>query len=172
MLVNWVDGTILAIIGLSILTGLVRGFVKELIALGIWVLAFWCAYHYTAMGESLLQPHIHDPSVRKIAAFVIILFGTILAGGLVNALLSFILKRTGLSGTDRLLGAGFGFVRGIFVVSMAIVVLKMTSIPHQDYFRDSSLYARFDPLVSWLSAQVPTMITQVEWLGVESKKSI
>lgn len=160
---NLIDVAILAIIGLSMLTGLVRGFVKELIALGIWILAFWLAYHYTASTETLLQTYISDPSVRKITGFVAILLATLLAGGIVNATLSFILKRSGLSGTDRLLGMGFGFMRGVFVVSLVIVVLNMTSIPHDNYFRDSTLYPRFDPLTKWLNARLPNVIKQVKW---------
>ena len=167
---NWVDIAIFVIIGLSMLTGLVRGFVKELIALGIWILAFWLAYHYTASAEILLQQYIKDPSARKIAGFVIILLATVIAGSIVNAIFSFILKRAGLSGTDRLLGMGFGFFRGVFVVSLIIVVLNMTSIPHDNYFRDSSLYPRFDPLTKWLTARLPNVIHKVQWIEQEQEK--
>ena len=170
MSLNWIDIAILAIIGLSMLTGLVRGFVKELIALLIWVLAFWLAYHYTASTEVVLQTYIKDPSARKIAGFVSILLATLLAGGLVNATLSYILKHSGLSGTDRLLGGGFGFVRGVFVVSLVIVVLNMTSIPHENYFRDSKLYPRFDPLSKWLTARMPNVIKQVQWLEQQGQQ--
>ncbi|OGV51263.1 MAG: colicin V synthesis protein [Legionellales bacterium RIFCSPHIGHO2_12_FULL_42_9] len=169
---NWVDLAILAIIGLSMLTGLVRGFVKELIALLIWVLAFWLAYHYTASTEVVLQTYIKDPSARKIAGFVGILLATLITGAIVNAILSFILKRSGLSGTDRLLGAGFGFVRGVFVVSLVIVVLNMTSIPHEDYSRDSILYPRFDPLIKWLNARMPNVIKQVQWIEQQGQDKV
>ena len=162
MSMNWVDLAVLIILGLSMLTGLVRGFVKELIALGIWVLAFWLAYHYTAAAEVFLQAYIKDSSVRKIAGFVLILVGTLIAGGLVNALLSVILKRSGLSGTDRLLG--FGFVRGVLVVSLIIVVFKMTSIPQTPYVSNSYLYPRFEPLVAWLSTRMPDVLGHVQWL--------
>mgnify|MGYP006371064045 FL=1 len=43
---HWVDYVIIAIIGLSVITGLFRGFVKELIALTVWVLAIWLALNY------------------------------------------------------------------------------------------------------------------------------
>jgi membrane protein required for colicin V production len=167
---NWVDIAILVIIGLSMMTGLVRGFVKELIALGIWVLGFWLAYHYTASAEVFLQHYIKDLSARKITGFAIILVGTLVAGGIVNATLSFILKRSGLSGTDRLLGMGFGFFRGVFVVSLIIVVLEMTSIPHDNYFRASSLYPRFSPLTIWLNAHLPNVMQKVQWIEQEQEK--
>lgn len=161
---NSVDIAILLLIGISVLTGLIRGFFKEIIALGIWILGFWLAYQYSAATEGFLQPYIHDMTIRKVSTFLMIVFCTVISGGILNALLSFILKRTGLSGTDRLLGACFGFVRGIFVVSLLMTVMQMTSLSQDKIFKSSLLYARFDPLVSWFQARLPRVITQMEWL--------
>jgi membrane protein required for colicin V production len=80
----------------------------------------------------------------------------------INAILSFILKRAGLSGTDRTLGMGFGFVRGVFIVALIMVAVKMTSLPYQQYSNDSKLYARFDPVVSLLYSHLPEFIKQVK----------
>ena len=41
---NWFDYSILAILALSVLVGLWRGFVSEVLALVCWVLAFWLAW--------------------------------------------------------------------------------------------------------------------------------
>lgn len=158
----WVDLAILAIIALSVITGLIRGFVKELIAMAVWILAIWLAYHYSELLYPWLQNYIQDSTLCKIMAFIIILVATIIAGGIVNALLSFILKRSGLSGTDRLLGMGFGFVRGIFIVSLMIIVIRMTSLPHEEYSRNSTLYAKFNPLVNWIYTFLPTLIKQAQ----------
>ncbi len=158
----WVDLAIVAIIGLSVFTGLVRGFVKELISLAVWILAFWVAYNYSQSLEPFLQKYIQDLTARKVTAFILLLIGTLVAGGLVNAILSFILKRSGLSGTDRILGMGFGFVRGIFIVALIMVVIKMTSLPYEEYSKQSKLYARFDPLEDWLSASMPEFIEKVK----------
>ena len=164
---HWVDYVIVGIIGLSVITGLFRGFIKELIALCVWVLAIWLALNYSAAIDPWLQPHIQDKTVRTVVAFVAILLATILAGGLFNAMLSFILRRSGLSGTDRFLGMGFGFLRGVFIVALLMVVFKMTSIPHEDYTSKSRLYVKFDPLVNWLSGYMPGLIKKV---GVFDKK--
>jgi len=159
---HWVDYVILAIIGLSVLTGLFRGFVKELIALCVWILAIWLAYTYSQAVDPWLQPYIQDSTARRAVSFVGILIATIIVGGLFNALLSFILRRSGLSGTDRVLGVGFGFVRGVFIVALMMVVIKMTSLPHQQYSSQSKLYAQFDPMVSWLSTFTPDLIQHVK----------
>lgn len=159
---QWVDIAIVTVIGLSVLTGLFRGFIKELVALCAWALAIWLGYHYSQSLDPWLQSYIQDQSVRNVAGFIIILFATLFAGGVVNAILSFILKRAGLSGTDRTLGMAFGFVRGVFIVALLMVAVKMTSLPYQEYKQNSKLYAKFDPFVAWLSSKMPEFIGKVK----------
>lgn len=160
----WVDIVILVIIGLSVITGLIRGFLKELIALCVWFIAIWLAYHYYSFLDPLLQPYIQDKTARTVAGFVIILVATLLVGGLFNGILGFVLKKTGLSGTDRILGMGFGFVRGVFIVALIMVVVKLTSLPEEEYASNSRLYAKFEPVVAWIYAKVPTFIRQAQAL--------
>ncbi|MBA3536135.1 MAG: CvpA family protein [Tatlockia sp.] len=164
----WVDLAIVIIIGLSVFTGLIRGFVKELIALCVWILAFWVAFNYSQSLDPWLQKYIQDVTVRKASAFILILIGTLVAGSIVNATLGFILKRSGLSGTDRILGMGFGFIRGLFIVALIMVVIKMTSLPYEEYSKESKLYARFDPIVNWLSASMPDFIQKVKTYEIGS----
>lgn len=164
MSLHWLDYVILGIIGLSVLTGLFRGFVKELIALCVWILAIWLAYRYSAVFEVWLQPYFQDKTARTVASFVAILLGTLIVGGVFNAMLSFILRRSGLSGTDRILGMGFGFVRGVFMVALMILVMQMTSLPYQKYSEQSRLYAKFTPVVHWLAGFVPQWIQQMKAL--------
>ncbi|KTD26171.1 MULTISPECIES: CvpA family protein [Legionella] len=159
----WVDLAIIVIIGLSVLTGLIRGFVKELIALCVWILAFWLAYHHSQSLDPWLQKYIQDKTARTVTAFILILLATLIVGGIVNGMLSFILKRSGLSGTDRILGMAFGFARGVFIVALIMVVIKMTSLPYDQYSRESKLYAKFDPLVSWLYSVMPDFIKKVHF---------
>ena len=170
MQLPWVDYAIVAIVGLSVITGLFRGFIKELIALCVWVLAIWIAITYSPMLEPWFQSYIQDHTARVVMSYVILILGTIILGGLFNALLSFILHRTGLSGTDRILGMGFGFVRGVFIVALLILVVQMTAIPIQNFTSNSRLYAKFNPLVDWLSGFTPHFIKQVSVL--ENKANV
>jgi membrane protein required for colicin V production len=168
MQLQWVDILIIAIIVLSVLTGLFRGFVKELVALCVWGLALWLGVHYTEALDPWLQPYIQEESVRHVVAFLIILFATLFAGGVINATLSFILRRAGLSGTDRTLGMGFGFIRGVFIVALMMVAVKMTSLPYEQYAQNSKLYARFDPVVAFLYAHLPDFIKKVKEVDKDS----
>jgi len=161
-MLQWIDIAIIVVIGLSILTGLFRGFVKELVALCVWALAIWLAFNYSQSLEPWLIKYIKEESARTAVGFVIILFATLLVGGVINALLSFILKRAGLSGTDRTLGMVFGFIRGVFIVALIMVAVKMTSLPYQQYSKESMLYARFDPTVDLIYAHLPEFIKKMK----------
>ena len=165
---HWIDFTIIIIIALSVLTGLFRGFVKELVALSVWALAIWLAYHYSPTAAKWLEAYIQDNSMRTVVAFLAILFTTLIIGGVLNAILGYILKRTGLSGTDRSLGVIFGFVRGVCLVAILMVGVKMTSLPYTTYAKESVLYAKFDPLVGKFQAYMPAFIQQVKAVDVDN----
>ncbi|KTD20437.1 colicin V [Legionella lansingensis] len=159
---HWIDLLIVAVIALSVVTGLIRGFVKELIALAVWILAIWLAFTYSQNLDPWLQKYIQDKTTRTVTAFIIILIAILIAGGIVNAILSFILKRSGLSGTDRILGMAFGFVRGVFIIALIMVAIQMTSVPYKKYAANSKLYAQFEPVVNWLYSLMPEFIKQMK----------
>lgn len=157
-----IDLIIIGIILLSILTGMVRGFVKELIAICVWISAIWLGVNYSHFVGVYLQDYISDSFVRNAVAFVIILLISILLGSLVNAVFSFILKNTGLNGTDRLLGMIFGCVRGVLLVSLLILAIKITNVlPVDNYISKSIMYDKFTPVVNWLYSIAPDFIKNV-----------
>ncbi len=164
----WLDCVIVGVIALSIITGLFRGFVKELIALGIWVFAIWLASTYSQHLSTWVLHYISDKTAAIAVAFVAILVGTLIAGAIVNTIITHILHSAGLSGIDRLLGMGFGFVRGIFIVALLMVVVKMTSLPAEDYRSQSRLYAQFDPLVDWVYSFTPSVLNKLAMLDQSS----
>jgi membrane protein required for colicin V production len=159
---HWLDFLIIGVIGLSVLTGLFRGFLKELIALCIWIVALWLVFHYSETFAPSLQPYIEDKRICLAVAAVIILLVTLIIGAVLNGILGFIIRRSGLSGTDRILGMGFGFVRGVFIVGLVMTVLKVTEMPLDEQATQSRLYAKFDPVVTWMSGFAPNLIQQVK----------
>lgn len=162
MQIDWVDLIVIIIVGLSAITGLFRGFIKEFIALGIWVLAIWAGYKYSQNLTPWLQHYIQDKSIQTLVAFIIILFGVLISGGIINALLGFILKSTGLGSMDKILGAAFGFARGLFIVALIMAVINATSLPYKQYVSNSKFYPALAPLVQWISGYFPQLINKVK----------
>jgi membrane protein required for colicin V production len=165
---NTLDIAILTVIGISLITGLFRGFVKELIALCVWILAFWLGYHYATTAAGVLPLPVSDTKIRTAIGFIVILLGTLVIGGVVNGILGFIVTRTGLSATDRLLGVGFGVLRGCVIVSVLFLGAQTMKVPLTAYTEHSILYAAFEPMVHWLQGYMPNVMKQLDQLsGVE-----
>lgn len=167
---HWVDYVILLVVGLSVITGLIRGFVKELIALGVWIAAIWIGFHYSPALGALLKPYIPDHTLRGLLSFIVLLLGVLLAGGLLSTALSFLLNRSALRGTDRLLGMGFGFLRGAFIVALLIGIMNLTSLVKSADVKESVLYARLKPLSTWMFGFMPKIIDQVQTLEKKGEK--
>lgn len=164
-----IDFVIIAVILLSAMTGLVRGFIKEIVSLAIWVIAGWLAFSYAKPVATWVSTYIQDKSIQVIVAYVVIIIGTIIVGAILNAMLSFMMHHSGLTGTDRALGFGFGAIRGIFLVALIMVVIRLSAFPEDDYRHKSQLYRYFTPTVNWLYQYTPNILKRVEDLEQQTQ---
>ena len=101
----WIDIAILALIVLSAVLSLFRGFVKEALALASWLVALWVAMVFYENFAAVLAKWIAEPSLQKIVAFTVLFILVLLIGAAINYLAGKLVSKTGLAGTDRMLGA-------------------------------------------------------------------
>lgn len=147
---SWLDWTILGIVGLSTLVSLKRGFVKEALSLGAWVAAFLISTAFAARMSLQLTEYITNDAVRYAAGYMILFLSTLMLGSLVNTLLAQVIKATGLSGADRVLGTAFGFARGLVLVMVMLFVLKAVLHPdEQEFMRESRLLPHLAMVEQW-----------------------
>ena len=147
---NWADWAIIIIIGLSSLFGFWRGFVKEALSLLTWAAALIIAVSFRYPFASLLETHIATPSVRELIAFASLFIMTLIVGALVNRLVCELVKMTGLSGTDRIVGMLFGILRGVVIIMAFLVVLpSFISINEDRWWQESLIIPHFLVFEEW-----------------------
>ncbi|TCK17781.1 membrane protein required for colicin V production [Thiogranum longum] len=156
----WVDYFILAIITISALLSLWRGFFKEALSLVTWVAALWVAMLYFGDFSGYLSQWIETPSVRRWVAFAVLFVATVIAGGVVNFLVGKLVEKSGLSATDRALGMVFGVARGAVIVAVLVMLAGLTSVPQDPWWNESLLLAHFQDMAMWLRSFLPASIAE------------
>ncbi len=119
-----VDIAIVVVIAISATIGLVRGFMREVLSLAVWIAAFVMALGFSSRLAEVLVPYITDPSARFVAAFALVFVGTLVVGAVIQWLVGKLVTSTGMTGMDRTLGLLFGGLRGAVLIVVAIVMLR------------------------------------------------
>ena len=157
---SWADFAILAVIIVSALISLLRGFVREAISLLGWILAFWFALSFTEVLASFLTTYISLPSLRLAVAFLALFSITLILTGLVNFLAGQLVDKTGLTGTDRALGMIFGVVRGALLVAVLVLLAGLTALPEESWWHESILIGHFQRLALEIRSLFPSNVAE------------
>jgi membrane protein required for colicin V production len=137
--VTALDWIIVVALALSLLLGLMRGFVRELLSLAGWAIGIVLALHYAAdLGRVVPLPDSWH-GVRTAIAAVVLIVLCVLVAGLVGWLARRVMVAAKLSGTDRMLGALFGAVRGVLVLLAMVWFAHGTDVTTSAWWRQSAL---------------------------------
>ncbi len=164
------DLVVIGIIAISMLVGAIRGFIKEAFSLAVWAAAFLIAFQYSGALALQLESHIELPSARTALAFSGLFLVVLLIGGLVTFLVGELVEKTGLSGTDRLLGGVFGGVRGLVLVLVLMLVAGLTPVPQDPWWQSSRSIQSLLPLAEWSAQFLPDYILEHMDMSPEAKE--
>ncbi|MBS9433527.1 colicin V production protein [Photorhabdus hainanensis] len=145
----WIDYVIIAVIGFSALVSLIRGFIREALSLVTWGCAFFVASHfYTYLAVYFTR--FEDELVRNGIAIALLFIATLIVGSVVNYVIGSLVQRTGLSGTDRVLGVCFGALRGVLIVAAILFFLDtFTPLARSEDWKQSQLIPQFSHIIRW-----------------------
>jgi membrane protein required for colicin V production len=115
------------------------------------------------LGPSVANYYEHWislPSARIAAGYGTCFVAVLLLGALVRFLVARLVAGTGLSGTDRLLGMVFGFVRGVLLVTLGVFLMGFTPFTRDPWYQDSVLLPQFKGVAAWLGERVPDSVRE------------
>lgn len=149
------DYVVVGIVALSLVIGLWRGVVGEVIALVAWIAAFMGALEFGAPTGQAVFAGIADPAIRALAGCVLVFVGILVASSLVRLVVRQMVKALGLSLSDRLLGMVFGMARGVLAVMLLVAAAGMTSAPQQPWWQEAVLSSPLETAVLAVKPLLP-----------------
>lgn len=151
---NSTDYVVIAAIIISAAMGAVRGFLREAVALGTWIVALFLAWHFSDLIEPYLGGLIGTSAVRPWAARIIIVVLILLLGAVVGAALAHFVRLSIFSGMDRLLGFAFGVLRGFVLLGVFVILGQLLRLQEEHWWRHSMLVPYGESIANGLRALV------------------
>ena len=148
------DTAILVVIGLSAVLGAIRGMLTEVLSLLVWVAALWLTVAFGDVAAAEFTG-IETPLLRALAGYGATFALVVVVGNIAVWLLRTLLHGAGLSGTDRMLGFGFGAARGYAIVLAVVLLVSFTPWSRATLWRESALMPVFTVPAGWIVAQLP-----------------
>ncbi|RLA06838.1 MAG: CvpA family protein [Gammaproteobacteria bacterium] len=160
-----IDLVIIAILVISSLISLSRGFIKEALSLASWIIAGWIAFNFSSNFATLLEGVIAINSVRIAVAAVILFIITVVIGSVLVFIITAMVDKSGLTSTDRSIGMAFGLIRGVLIVVGLIYIANLTPVPEDEWYKQSLLVPHFNTLASHLSVFIPEEVKKYMSFG-------
>ena len=127
---SFLDLVLIAIVGGSVVSGFLAGFARAGVGFLAAITGVLFGFWFYGIPAAWIHTFVHSVAVSNLVGFLVVFVACVALGGLIGKLLSKLFKWTGLSWLDRLMGAGFGFVRGALIaVAFVSVLLAFTPRP-------------------------------------------
>ena len=156
---TWIDWGMTAVIVLSTVISINRGFFKEILSFFAWVIAVILAFMFSEILANMLIEYIDKPSLRMFIARSFIFIAVLIVVGLVNRIVTSFIDVTGLSVVNRVLGAVFGGMRGFLLVFILLELIILSPLKQESAWEKSEL------LPHVLKSQVFCKNTVVDLIG-------
>ena len=150
-----IDILIAVVLTISIVIGVVRGFVKEAISITALLLAIWAALSFGPSVGEISDSWISSKELQTWFGRVVVFTLILALGGLVGWAISKLVRLSVLSGVDRLVGAIFGAVRGVLFVALFILAGDYAGFSNDNWWKQSKLIPHFELVAEWIMVMAP-----------------
>ena len=160
-----IDVVLLAVIGLSALLGLVRGFVGIVVGTVSWALAGWAAFRFGGEAGYWLAHGSQPSSAQSIGGYALVFVGVLVLVSVAGVLIRAGVNAVSLNGADRLLGFFLGLARGVLFGCLLVLLAGFTPLADTPAWRQSRLLPLLLPGADWMRARLPNAAVAQAELG-------
>jgi len=146
---NALDLLLIGILLVSLIWGLFRGLVREILALGSWVLAGWLTWRFGAALGDYLMAWLNSDQLSYFAGMGVVFIGGLVASTLISRVAYRQFQISGLTAMNRVLGAIFGVARGVVVSTLLLFGAQFSPATEARWYRESELVPYFAPLLDF-----------------------
>jgi len=134
---NWTDLVFIGVITVSVIYSFARGMIREFFSLLALVAGVYIGLKAGRIGVAVLSPQLASPSVAAMVAFILAFIVAALVLLFIGSLLARAAHAIHLGWADRIVGAAFGFAKGILIVMIAVLLITALQPPESSWIRDS-----------------------------------
>ena len=128
---NAFDIGVVAVIGLSAVFAFARGFVREALSIAAWVGAALVTFYGSESVNTIVDSMVNNPLLSKLISWGGLFIGSLILLTIVTGIVARSVRSSALSPIDRTLGFIFGVLRGVFIVSLAYLVVGLVQPSEQ-----------------------------------------
>ncbi len=154
------DWLVIIIVGLSSLLGLMRGAIREVLALLGWVMAFFVAREFGVAFSSMLKNLMANDSLRLLLSFAILFVVTLIIMALLRMALAELVKKIGLGSADKMLGLLIGVARGLVIMLVLVLAAGMTALPQQPGWKNAFTSRWFEIMAENVKPWLPEALAK------------
>jgi membrane protein required for colicin V production len=147
-------------VGTSIALGVLRGLVREVLALVAWVAAFLLSNFLAPEVAKLLPQGMGSEEIRLLVSYVVVFIIVLVALSVLAILASKLVKVIGLGASDHVVGGIFGLVRGVLVVMILVLLAGLTALPRQSAWRDAALRGPLEAVAGYVKTWLPVDLSK------------
>lgn len=145
---------------LSVIVGLVRGLVYEVMSLLGWVLAYVAAYAFSGLLAPAIPVGAPGSGLNLAVSFAAVFIGFLIVWNLLSWLVKKLVQASPLNPLDRVLGAAFGLLRGALVVLVVATAVNLTPLAESATWRASRSAAGLQEVLSGLRPLLPDQVAR------------
>ncbi|MCO6504700.1 MAG: CvpA family protein [Snodgrassella sp.] len=148
----------LGFIMLTMFVATMRGLVGEVASLFGWIVSFMAAKLFAPQFADIAFVNMQPRVIAVAISFMLIFVVMMIVLRLFRTLITTFLQSMGLNGVNRFLGACFGAIKGVIIVTLAVMICSFTDLPKTPAWRNSATASTFGHIALLAVPYLPSSV--------------